>query len=145
MAAGLTPWRPFAELESLRGRIDRMLADMESDEPRRWALGIDVIERDDKYVIRADVPGMKPDEVKVEVEDNVLTVSGEHQESEEEKEGRFVRRERRYGSFSRSIALPKGVTADQVEATQHDGVIEVSFPKPQKEERKAVTITPTEA
>ena len=144
MATGLTPWRPFAELEGLRGRIDRMLADMENGEPRRWGLSVDVVERNDKYVIRADAPGMKPDEIKIEVEDNILTVSGEHEESEEEKKDRFVRRERRYGSFSRSIALPKGVTADQVEATQHDGVIEISFPKPQKEERKAVTITPTE-
>lgn len=145
MATGLTRWRPFAELEDLRGRIDRMFTDMENGEARRWNLALDVIERDDKYVLRANIPGIKPDEVKIEVEDDVLTVSGEHEESEEERKGNYVRRERRYGSFSRSVTLPKGVTADEVEARIQDGVVEVSIPKPQKEEREAVTITPKQA
>ena len=145
MATGLTRWRPFAELEDLRGRIDRMFPDMENGEARRWNLALDVIERDDKYVLRANIPGIKPDEVKIEVEDDVLTVSGEHEESEEERKGNYVRRERRYGSFSRSVTLPKGVTADEVEARIQDGVVEVSIPKPQKEEREAVTITPKQA
>ena len=145
MATGLTRWRPFAELEDLRCRIDRMFTDMENGEARRWNLALDVIERDDKYVLRANIPGIKPDEVKIEVEDDVLTVSGEHEESEEERKANYVRRERRYGSFSRSVTLPKGVTADEVEARIQDGVVEVSIPKPQKEERKAVTITPKQA
>jgi HSP20 family protein len=144
MATGLTRWRPFAELEDLRGRIDRMFAEMDNGEARKWRMALDVVERDDKYVLRADVPGIKPDEVRIEVEGDVLTVSAEHEESEEEKKDNFLRRERRYGSFSRSVTLPKGVTADQVDATVKDGVVEVSFPKPGKEERKAVTITPKE-
>jgi HSP20 family protein len=142
MATGLTRWRPFAELEDLRSRIDRMFSEMENGETRRWRMALDVIERDDRYVLRADLPGIKPDDVKIEVEDDVLTVSAEHEESEEEKKDNYLRRERRYGSFSRSVTLPKGVTADQVEATCKDGVVEVGFPKPGKEERKAVTITP---
>ena len=142
MATGLTRWRPFAELEDLRGRIDRMFSELQNGETRKWGIALDVIERDDKYVLRADVPGIKPDEVKIEVEDDVLTVSAEHEESEEETKDNYLCRERRYGSFSRSVRLPDGVTADQVEATCKDGVLEVSFPKPQKEERKAVTITP---
>jgi HSP20 family protein len=145
MATGLTRWRPFAELEDLRGRIDRMFSEMENGEVRKWNMDLDVIERDDQYVLRADVPGIKPDEVKIEVEDDLLTVSAEHEESEEERKDNYVRRERRYGSFSRSVALPKGVTADQVEATCKDGVVEVSIPKPKEGERKAVTITPKES
>jgi HSP20 family protein len=144
MATGLTRWRPFAEFEDLRGRIDRMFAEMDNGETRKWNLAFDVVERDDKYVLRADIPGLKPDEVKIEVEDDVLTVSAEHEESEEEKKDNYLRRERRYGSFSRSVALPKGVNADQIEATYHDGIVEVGVPKPQVEERKAVTITPKE-
>jgi HSP20 family protein len=143
MATGLTRWRPFAELEDLRGRIDRVFADLENGEGRRWNLALDVIERDDRYVVRADVPGIKPEEVKIEVEDGVLTVSAEHEETDEEKKENYVRRERHYGSFSRSVTLPKGVTAEGVEATCHDGIVEVSFPKPKNEEHKAVTITPT--
>lgn len=144
MATGLTRWRPFAELEDLRGRIDRMFSEMENGEARKWRMALDVVERDDRYVLRADVPGIKSDEVEIEVEGDVLTVSAEHEESEEEKKDNFLRRERRYGSFARSVTLPKGVTAEQVEATVKDGVVEVSFPKPGKQERKAVTITPTE-
>ena len=144
MATGLTRWRPFAELEDLRDHIERMFSEMENGETRKRRIALDVIERDDRYVLRADVPGIKPDDVKIEVEDGVLSVSAEHEESEEEKKDNYLRRERRYGSFSRSVTLPKGVTADQVEATCKDGVVEVSFPKPVKEERKAVTITPKE-
>jgi HSP20 family protein len=145
MATGLTQWRPFAELEDLRGRIDRMFSDIENGDVRKWRMAVDVIERDDKYVLRADVPGIKPDEVKIEVEDDLLRVSAEHEESEEEKKDDYLRRERRYGSFSRSVRLPTGVTADKVEATCKDGVVEVSFPKPKEEERKAVMITPKES
>jgi HSP20 family protein len=145
MATGLTRWHPFAELEDLRGRIDRMFSEMENGDVRKWSMALDVVERDDKYVLRADVPGIKPDEVKIEVEDDLLTVSAEHEDTEEEKKDNYLRRERRYGSFSRSIRLPKGVTADQVEATCKDGIVEVGIPKPKEAERKAVTITPKES
>jgi HSP20 family protein len=141
MATGLTRWRPFVELEDVRSRIDRMFGEMATG-GERWKLALDVVERDDAYVVRADVPGLKPEEVKIDVEDNLLTISGEHEESEEEKSDNYVRRERRYGSFSRSLNLPKGVTADQIEATSKDGVVEISIPKPKQEEPKAVSITP---
>jgi HSP20 family protein len=143
MATGLTRSRPFAELEDVRSRIDRMFGEMASGggEQRRH-LSLDVVERDDAYVVRADVPGLKPDEVKIEVEVEVLTISADHEESEEEKKDNYVRRERRYGAFSRSLNLPKGVTADQIEATSKDGVVEISIPKPKEQERKAVSITP---
>jgi HSP20 family protein len=142
MASGLIPWRPFAEFEDLRRRVDRIFEEMGNGSQHDWNLAIDMIERDDHYVLRASVPGLKLDEVKIEVEDDVLTVSAEHEESEEEKKESYVRRERRYGAFTRSITLPKGVTADQVEATCEDGMLEVTFPQPKEEERKAVTITP---
>ena len=142
MATGLTRWRPFADLEDVRGRIDRMFGEMANVGERQWNLALDVVDRDDRYVVRADLPGLKPQEVKIDVEDDVLTISAEHEESEEEKKDDYVRRERRYGAFSRSMNLPKGVTADQIEATTKDGVVEVSIPKPKEEERKAVSITP---
>jgi HSP20 family protein len=142
MASGLIQWRPFAELEELRRRMDRVFEDMGNGSGHEWSLAIDMLERDDHYVLRANVPGLKLDEVKIEVEDDVLTVSAEHEESEEEKKESYVRRERRHGAFTRSVTLPKGVTADQVEATCREGVLEVSFPKPKQEERKAVEITP---
>jgi HSP20 family protein len=120
---------PFADLEDVHGPTDRLFAEMEKGERHKWSLPVDVIERDDKYLLRADVPGFKPDQVKIEVEDDVLTVSAEHEESEENND-HYLRRERRCGSASRSITLPKGVTPDQVEATCKDGIVEVSVPKP---------------
>ena len=143
MALTLARWRPLVEMEDMRRRMERMFEEVgDGEAARRWNLSIDLIERDDRYVLRADVPGLKPEEIKIEVADDVLTVSASHEESEEEKKVDFVRRERRYGAFSRSIGLPKGVTADDIEATCNDGVLEVTFPKPKEQERKPVTITP---
>jgi HSP20 family protein len=93
--------------------------------------------------VHADVPGMKPEEVKIEVEDDVLTISGEHEERKEQKDKRYVRRERRYGSFSRSIALPPDVDAGKIEAKTHDGVVEVTVPLPEEAKKEPITITPT--
>lgn len=142
MASTLTPSSsPFAELAELRDRLDRAFGDWFEDftdgKSRTWRLSVDVIEEDDRYLLVADLPGMKPEDVNIEVVDDVLTVSGERTESEEEKKRNFVRRERRWGSFKRSMTLPQGVTADDVEATFTDGVLEVSIPKPSAEEREA--------
>jgi HSP20 family protein len=103
MATGLTRWHPFPEREDLHGRSDRMPVEMESGERRRWSLAVDIIERDDNYLLRADVPGIEADEITIEVENDVLTVSAEQEESEEEEKDNYLRRERRYGSASRSI------------------------------------------
>ena len=144
MATGVTRRRPFGEFEDLRGHIERMFGELEPDDARQWGLALDVVDRDDRYVLRANVPGIKPEEVKIDVEDDLLTISAEHEESEEEKKDNFVRRERRYGSFARSISLPRGVSPDDVEATIKDGVVEVTVPKPTAE-RKAISITPKES
>ena len=143
MAVTLARWRPFAEMEDMRRQMDKMFEQFgDREAARRWHLPIDLLERDDRYVLRADMPGLKPDEVKIEVEDDVLTISASHEETDEEKKDDYVRRERRYGSFTRSIGLPKGVTADDVDATVRDGILEVTFPKAKEREPKAVTITP---
>lgn len=78
--------------------------------------------------------------MKIEVEDKVLTVSGEHREETEEKKEHYMRRERRYGSFSRSMVLPEGVTAEDVEATTEDGVLEVTIPVPKAAEKQQVEV-----
>ena len=108
MAGTLTRWDPFAELGELRTRFDRMFDEWLDGRERAWTPAIDVVREDGHLVVRADIPGIKPEEVKIEVEDDILTVSGEHEERKEEKDKHYVRRERRYGSFSRSMALPAG-------------------------------------
>jgi len=105
-----------------------------------WAPQVETIQRDDRLVVRADLPGVNKDDVHVEVENGVLTISGERRnEKNEEREG-FYRSERSYGQFFRAIPLPDGVQADQCEAKFNDGVLEISLPAPKQEEHRAKRI-----
>src|SRR5271166_6340566 len=144
MARTLTRWDPFGELSELRTRFDRMFDQFDGRE-RVWTPAVDVVRDNGNIVIHADLPGIKPEEVKIEVEDDILTVSGEHQESKEEKDKNYVRRERRYGSFSRSMALPAGVDAKKIKAKTHDGVVEVTIALPMEAKKETVAIKPTAA
>ena len=144
MPATLTRWEPFAELGELRSRLDRMFGELGSREGA-WTPAIDVERDNGNLVVRADAPGIKPEEVKIEVEDDILTISGSHEETKEEKDKDYLRRERRYGSFSRSLALPAGVEAKKIKAKTHDGVVEVTIPLPKAPETKKIEIKPTAA
>ena len=145
MAGALTRWDPFAELGELRNRFDRMFDELTDGRSHGRTPAIDVVRDNGNLVVRADIPGIKPEEVKIEVEDDILTVSGQHEEHKEEKDKHYVRRERRYGSFSRSMALPSGVEANSIKAKTHDGVVEVTIPLPKEAKKETVTITPTAA
>jgi HSP20 family protein len=145
MPSTLVRWDPFSELHELRTRFDRMFHELYDDGQRKWAPAIDVVRDNGNIVVRADIPGIKPEEVKIEVEGDILTVSGEHEDSEEVKDRQYVRRERRYGSFCRSLALPAGVDVKKIKAETHDGVVEVTIPLPTGTKKETVTITPTAA
>jgi HSP20 family protein len=145
MPGTLTRWDPFTELGELRTRFDRLFDEWLDGRERAWTPAVDVVREDGHLVVRADLPGIKPEEVKIEVEDDILTVSGEHRESKEEKDKHYVRRERRYGSFSRSMTLPKGITVKDIKAETHNGVVEVTIPLPEQPKKETVTITPTAA
>jgi HSP20 family protein len=145
MPGTLTRWDPFAEFGELRSRFDRMFDPWLDGHERAWTPAIDVVRDDGQLVVRADLPGIKPEEVKIEVEDDILTISGEHEERTEEKDKDYVRRERRYGSFSRSMALPAGVDAKKIRASTRDGVVEVTVPLPKEVSKEPVRITPTVA
>ncbi len=142
MASELTEWRPFSEFAELRHRLDQVFRDLGDGGEHRWTPSVDLIKKEDQMVLRADLPGVKLDEVKVEVEGDVLTVSGEHKEEKEEKREHYMRRERRYGSFSRSMVLPQGVKAEDIEAKCKDGVLEVAVPVPKAEKKQAIEIKP---
>jgi HSP20 family protein len=140
MASQMSVWRPFADFGELRQRMDELFRQGGIGGDGAWAPSVDVIHKDETVVLRADLPGIKPDEVKITVEDGVLTVSGQHTEESEEEEGSYMRRERRSGSFSRSMTLPAGVNAEDIESTTKDGVLEVTIPLPKTEEKKAIEI-----
>jgi len=145
MAGPLTRWDPFSEFAELRTRFDRVFDELAHGPEHAWTPAIDVVRDDANLVLRADIPGIKPEEVTIEVEDDILTVSGEHEERKEEKDKHYLRRERRYGSFRRSMALPPGVDPTKIEAKTRDGVIEVTIPLPKEAKKETIKITPTVA
>ena len=114
-------------------------------ESANWLPEVDVFEKDNRLVTRVDLPGMKKEDVKVEVTDGHLTISGERKTESEEKKEKFYRSERQYGSFYRAVPLPEGVKLEDVQATFSDGVLEVSVPLPVKAEAKARTVEVKEA
>jgi HSP20 family protein len=116
---------------------------MTDGEDRASMPAIDIERKKHAVTVRADLPGVKPDEVKIEVQDGVLTISGEREEQTEKKEKTYVRHERRYGSFMRSIALPDGVDPSEIKATTSNGVLEITIPLPEESKKDAVAITPT--
>lgn len=147
--SSLTKWRP-----TLPSRWDRDLfeeIDRYFDEPfgllRRpfgrmegWGLSLDVAEEDAAYVVKASLPGMKPEEIDVTVSDNVLTIRGEMKRDEEIAEEKYHLRERRYGAFSRSITLPGVVETDKIEAQYADGVLTLRLPKSEVVQPKRITV-----
>ena len=101
---------------------------------RRWLPEMDLVEAEDHYLLKADLPGMKQEDVSIEFNDGTLTISGERKAEYERKEKGFFRLERSFGKFSRSLTLPDGVDPERIDASFHDGVLDVRIPKP--EERK---------
>jgi HSP20 family protein len=121
------PARPFFRWPSLRRRAISEVG---------WYPEIDVFERDNRLVTKIDLPGMKKEDVKVEVTDGQLAISGERKSEAEEKGEEFYRCEREYGSFYRSVPLPEGAKLEDVKAIFADGVLEVSVPLPAQPESK---------
>ena len=140
MARTITRWEPFAELAEMRSRFDRLLSDLSEGPERAWTPAVDVVRDNGNLVVRANVTGIKPDEIEIKVVDDVLTISGEHEETKEETDKTFVRRERRYGAFSRSMPLPEGVDPKKIDAKTDDGVLEVTIPLPKEAAHEPVTI-----
>jgi len=100
-----------------------------------WAPDIEVSQHDNEFVVRADVPGMKKEDVSVDVTDNDITISGERRLEEETERGGVYRSERSYGTFFRTIPLPEGAIADQAKASFKDGVLEIRMPAPNQATR----------
>ncbi len=138
---------PFASLRRMTSELDRAFeawasfrrpsfGQFATSESAAWSPKIDVFERENRLVTRVDLPGVKKEDVSVEVTDGQLALSGERKHEKEEKKDNFYRSEREYGSFYRAVPLPEGVTLEDVKATFSDGVLEVSVPLPAKPEAK---------
>ena len=107
---------------------------------QRWVPAMDLVEADEYFVLKADLPGLSEEDVAIEVQDGVLTISGSRQAEHERKEQGWYRLERSYGSFNRSLTLPDGVDPDKVEANFDRGVLEIRIPKPEERKPRRIAI-----
>ena len=151
----LIRWEPARELVSLQNEMNRLFGTFfdstgspaggnetgSAASAPRWVPAMDLVETADHFVLRADLPGLGEEDVNIELEDNVLTVSGERKSEHEERSEGYYRVERASGGFSRSLTLPEGVNADGIEASFHNGVLEVRVPKPEERKPRRVAIT----
>ena len=143
----LIRWEPARERQSIQQEMNRLFGTF-FDSPtgagnggsRRWIPAMDLVEERDHYVLRADLPGVSEDDVKVELEDNVLTISGERKSEHEQRKEGYYRVERASGAFSRSLALPEGIDPDSIQARFEKGVLEVRVPKPEERKPRRVEI-----
>jgi HSP20 family protein len=112
----------------------------QSRDARRWVPPMDLVEAQDRFVLKADLPGLTEADVAIEVEDGALRISGERKAEREQSERGWYRIERSFGSFSRSLTLPDGVDPDGIEASFKDGVLEVLIPKPAERKPRRIEI-----
>src|SRR3954447_9884483 len=147
-------WEPLRELSTLQNEMNRLFNNA-FDAPatgsagnggslRRWMPAMDLVETGDHFVLRADLPGMNEDDVKIEFEDGTLTVSGERKAEHEANDEGYYRVERAFGSFSRSLTLPQGIDPEGVHASFDNGVLEVRIPKPEERKPRRIEIGATD-
>ena len=113
----------------------------QTDQGRRWVPPMDLVEVEDHFVLKADLPGLAESDVNLEVQDGTLTISGERKAEHEQREKGWYRIERSFGSFSRSLTLPDGVVPDRIEASFNAGVLEVRIPKPEERKPQRISIS----
>ena len=141
-------WEPVGELNTIQNEMNRLF-DMFFDQPvpdvrggvteRRWVPSMDLLETGEHFVLRADLPGVREDDVTVQLEGNVLTLAGQRAAEHDPGQG-YYRLERAFGAFSRSLTVPDGVDPDGVEARFDHGVLEVMIPKPEQKRPRQVQI-----
>lgn len=141
----LVKWDPFRELESMQARLNQLFGDRPLPMPNGdllgdWAPAVDIQETEKEYVVKADLPEVRKEDVKVELENGVLSVEGERKQEKEEKGKKFHKIERSYGHFVRRFALPVEVDAPKVFADFKDGVLNVHLPKSVTAKPQAIDI-----
>ncbi len=149
----LIRWEPAAELNTIQTEMNRLFNSF-FDQPasgdrgsglRRWIPAMDLVETTDHYVLRADLPGLSDEDVNIQLQDSVLTVSGERKAENGQQQEGYYRLERASGAFSRSLTLPEGVDPDGVKAKFDRGVLEITIPKPVQKKPRQVRISVSHA
>lgn len=151
MNTQITRWNPIKDMEQMQNRLAkfwemepfRLLANGGKEESltnTEWSPRVDIIENESEFIVKAELPEMKKEDVKVLVEDGVLTISGERKLEKEEKNKKYHRIESEYGSFVRSFSLPAATSGEKVAAEFKDGILKVRLPKDAKSATKAIEI-----
>lgn len=137
-------WEPFRDLVSMRDDMDRLFETFFGTQPQSmddfWRPAIDIEENNGNLMVRAEIPGMTKEDIKVSVQEDLLTISGERKQENETKDKTYHRIERCYGKFRRMIRLPAQVDADKVKASYKDGVLKVTLPKPESLKPKHIDV-----
>ena len=143
----LTKWNPFRELEEIQSRLSSLFGRTplkglgeETMTVSEWTPLVDITEDEKEYLIKAELPEVKKEDVKVTVENGTLSITGERKFEKEEKGKKYHRVERAYGSFMRSFTLPEGTTGDKVSAEFKDGVLKVHLPKSEEAKPKSIDV-----
>ncbi|MBA2882750.1 HSP20 family protein [Desulfosalsimonas propionicica] len=143
----LVRWNPWTTLPTLQDRINRLFEDaVPATESREdvglfeWRPMVDTYEKDDAIMIKAELPGVKKDDISIDVNNGVLSIKGERSHEDDVNEENYYRRERFYGKFQRAFTLPDNADADKIEAGFKDGVLEVKVPKTEQSKGKKVEI-----
>jgi len=140
----LVKWTPWQELENMNRQLSHLLDDSPigtTDKAGQWAPRVDIREADDALLVQAELPGIDKKDVKLEVKNGVLTLSGERRYEKDVKEENVHRVERAYGKFARSFSLPTNVDTSQVAAKMEDGVLEIRLPKRASATAKTISIS----
>jgi HSP20 family protein len=144
--ATLVRWEPFRELAGLHNEMARLMNTAFTGEgdgrtqQQAWVPAVDVWETDNELVYAFDLPGVSKDGIAVELEDGGLTVTAERERTDEVKDERFYRFERRFGTFTRTIGVPQGVDESKIRADYRDGVLEVAVPKPEQPKPRRIQV-----
>jgi len=137
-------WDPFRELVQMRDEIGRWFGDIERDKGEKrsavWAPSVDIKENENEVLVKADLPGIKMEDIDVSIDENQLVIKGERKFEKEEKEKDYLRVERSYGSFYRSFDIGVPIKADEVKARYSDGVLEITVPKAEVKKPKKIEI-----
>lgn len=147
--ATLVRWEPFRELAGLHNEMARLMntaftGDTNGLTERPWVPAVDVWETENEVVYAFDLPGVSKDKISVELEDGALSVSAERERTDELKDERFYRFERRFGTFTRTVGVPQGVDEGSIRADYRDGVLEVHVPKPEQPKPRRIEIGGTD-
>lgn len=151
MASTLVRWDPWQDLANFRQTMDRLFDDtfngMSNGDNGRggYSVGMDIIENADNFILKAAVPGVKPADVEINVENDVLTLRGSHREEERSDSDNYLRRELHWGSFERSMRLPPTVDAENAQASFEDGILTLTLPKRPEAKPRSIKITPRES